>query len=83
MADAHVVRVGLRKIGPGSPGVLIQEDSAVSAGLEFSAEHRIFPKDGVPNSADFPTIEVYIEAEATAGFILRHMSQNIIVTIKE
>ena len=80
MAEAHVVRVGLIKIGP--QGGVIEEGQAISAKLEFSTEHRVFPNDNAPNSADHPTIEAYIEAEAIDDFILRHMSQNIIVTIK-
>lgn len=80
MAEAHVVRIGLVHVGP--QGTIMEEGQAINAKLDFSTEHRVFPKSGVPNSTNYPTIEDYIEAEAVDDFILRHLSQNLIVTIK-
>jgi hypothetical protein len=81
MAVAHVVRVGLKHVGP--QGTVLDGGDAINAKLEFSTEHRVFPRDNVPNSVNYPTIETFIENEAADGFILSHMSQNIIVTTQE
>jgi len=89
MALAHVVRTGLVKIKP--DGVVIQPTESISAHLEFSSEDRVLLNPNVPNTyvvgsdgstkvPAYPTIEDYIIAEAAEGFILRHLSQNMIVT---
>jgi len=80
MAEAHVVNVGLVHVGP--QGSVIQKSESIKAQLNFSTEHRVIPKSTVPNSADYPTVEAYIEAEAADDFILRHLGQYMIVTIK-
>jgi hypothetical protein len=91
MAVAHVVRTGLKKISP--TGQVVDSKEPISAHLNFSTEDRVLMNPNVPNTYTFgsdeesdekipayPTIEEYIVAEAAEGFILRHMSQNIIVT---
>jgi hypothetical protein len=89
MALAHVVRTGLKKIKP--DGMVIQGGETIGANLEFSSEDRVLMNPNVPNTyvtesdgatkvPSYPTIEEYIIAEAAEGFILRHLSQNIIVT---
>lgn len=91
MAEAHVAQVALVRIGPdGNP---IAEGSATKAQLEFSTEHRVILNSNIPNTygedsegkevPSYPTVEDYIMAEAADGFILQHMDQFIIVTIKQ
>jgi hypothetical protein len=80
MATAHVVYITLTRIGP--TGKLLVEGDTIGTRLNFSTEHRIIPKVTVPNSSNNPTIDQYIEAEAVDGFILQHLSEYIIVTIK-
>jgi len=81
MATAHVVHITLVKIGP--TGEIITEGQAINAKVAFSTEHRIMPKESVPNSSSYPTIEAFIEAEAADGFILNHLSQYMVVTTKQ
>ena len=80
MAEVHVVNVGLMKIGPG--GGMVSRGSTIMENLQFSTEHRIIPNDNVPNSADSPAVEAYLQAEAAAGFLPNHISQYLIVTVK-
>ena len=90
MAVAHVVRFSLMKIGP--TGVPISSTESIGANLVFSSEDRVLLNPNVPNTyttgsddsgsriPTYPTLEEYIMAEAAEGFILRHLSQNIIIT---
>jgi len=88
MAEAHVVRTKLTKIS--ATGTVLDGSEAISQHLDFSSEDRVMLNPNVPNTyttgsdgvivAAYPTIEEYIMAEAADGFILRHLSQNIIVT---
>lgn len=41
---------------------------------------RVIPRDAVPNSAGYPTIEAYLEAELSLGRRLLHSSDTVIVT---
>ena len=45
-------------------------------------EHRVIPDVAIANSANYPTIKKYLELEAADGYVLNHISQNIIVTYK-
>ncbi len=89
MADAHVASVGLVKVKPN--GDIIGSGDTISGHLEFSTEHRVLMNPNIPNTfstgtddgeaqALYPTMEEYIVAEATDGFILRHLSQYTIIT---
>lgn len=79
MAQTHVVRMSLVQVlATGA----IKTDNAMSIGEKITAntEVRVRPKSTVPNSADYPTIEDYIEAEGADGFVLVHLDQTYIVT---
>lgn len=47
---------------------------------EFSTEFRLNPDPTVPNTADYPTLKTYLEAEATDGFKFKHLDQTWVIT---
>jgi hypothetical protein len=79
MAEVHTVSVGLKKLNGGQ---LIAEDATIRERLEFTTEHRVLPNPNVPNSANTPSIEDYLIAEAADGFEPKYIGQYMIVTFK-
>lgn len=47
--------------------------------MRTSHQHVVLPDTTVPNSADYPTVPRFLQLEAADGYVLRHMSQNMIV----
>ena len=80
MAEVHVVNVGLKRVGSG--GQIVGTGTTIMENLQFTTEHRILPNPNVPNSSDYPTVEAFLIAEGTAGFIPNHIGQYVIVTVK-
>ena len=78
----HVVRVGLftvdaannQRINKNSPSTTFNQLK------NTSMEALVIPDSGIPSSAGYPTIKEYLEAEAAAGYTLRHMDQSFIIT---
>jgi len=77
--DVHTANIGLVKIGP--LGNVINEGDIVSARLQFSIEHRIFPDSSNPNTDGYPTIETYLAREATDFYEAVHVDQYKIITV--
>jgi hypothetical protein len=48
--------------------------------LRTSLDHRVVPNADIPNSAGWPTIKEYLEAEAADDYIANHISNTMIVT---
>lgn len=62
-------------------GTPINKNSATIAQVQHSdTEMRVIADAAIASSAGNPTIKAYLEAEATAGFTLRHMDNQMIVT---
>lgn len=77
----HVVNVGFLKVD--AVGNVIPKGNAttpISAHLSSGHEHRVLPDAAIPNSADYPTVKTYLEAEAADNYILNHMDQTTIIT---
>jgi len=53
---------------------------SITRARDFSTEHRILPDVAIPNSANYPTIKAYLEAEAGGGFKFAHMDQTYVIT---
>jgi hypothetical protein len=46
----------------------------------ISTEFRILPDASIPNSAGYPTIKAYLEAENSGGFKFKHIDQTYVIT---
>lgn len=76
----HYVTIGLVHIGP--DGQVLKKDSPIKRQLRFDTEQRVIPDANVPNSANYPTIQQYLTAEAAASFQPVQIGQTFIVTVK-
>lgn len=82
----HTVRVGFfstTKTLNGSAGTVIDKNgttTTINDVLNSVHEHRIIPDTSVTNSANYPRVDDYLKLEAAAGYIVKHMDQNMIVT---
>jgi hypothetical protein len=47
---------------------------------ESTLEWRVVPDASIPNSAGWPKVKAYLEAEATATFKFVHMDQTFLIT---
>lgn len=74
----HVVHVGVFTTVNGS--VVNKNDATINQMMRADTEHRVIPDASIPSSANYPTVKAYLEAEASAGFKLSHMTQSMIVT---
>lgn len=75
----HIVRVSLKTVNDlGQP--VDKTTASIQGMLHTHSEHRVYPSESSPNSANYPTIETYLQAEAADDFILGFMDQGIIVT---
>ena len=62
-------------------GTVISKETATIAQVAASnTEVRVMADAGIPSSAGNPTIKAYLDAEMVAGFELRHMNNNMIIT---
>lgn len=76
----HIVR--LRPIAVDATGAVIDKNKATIGQVARggSTEPRVIPDLNIASSANYPTIEDYIIAEAAAGFVVRHIDQTMIIT---
>ena len=80
--DIHYVNVAFRRVNSVTGQVVSADDPATTIGamLRTHSEHRVTPDVNVPNSAGYPTVKQYLEAEAADGFKLQYMDQTQIIT---
>ena len=45
-------------------------------------QHRLIVDPAIPNTADQPTVDAYLKAEADDDYVLQHIDQTTIVTYK-
>ena len=80
----HVVRVNIVPVN--SAGQFIDKNAettnpaTIGEMTDFNNEHRIIPDIAIANSADYPSVPAYIEAEAGINFVVHYMDQNMIIT---
>jgi hypothetical protein len=48
--------------------------------LNFSNQHRVMEDAGIANTANYPTVPAYLEAEARDNYVVHYLDQNMIVT---
>jgi hypothetical protein len=77
----HVARVGLFTVDAiGNVILKTRDDTPTRQFLSSGSEHRIIPDATIPNSNNYPNVEVYLHAEADDDYVLQHMDQTTIVT---
>jgi len=80
----HIARVNFVPVN--SLGVHIDKNgetnnpATIGEMTDFTNEHRIIPDSAMPNTANYPSVTAYLEAEAADNFVLHYMDQNRIVT---
>jgi hypothetical protein len=78
----HFVNVGEVRIS--REGKIYTPDSAsgmtIKDALHWHSEFRVFPDPNIPNSANYPNLKDYLNAEAASGFSFAYLSQNILIT---
>ncbi len=81
----HFVTVGPMKVSDDDNTVYYRSDSnkTIKECLNFREEHRVIPDvTKVPNSANSPTIQDYLNLEAVSGYSVIQVAQTFIVTQK-
>lgn len=62
-------------------GTVINKETATIAEVAASdTEMRVLPNDTVPNSADRPSIDTYLQRESGAGYSTKVVNNTIIIT---
>ncbi len=77
MATLHHAELRQVKIDAGGN---IIDSSPLKNHLNFSVEYRIVPDDDIPNSAGWPTLKEYLEAEASDSFEPKSITQALVIT---
>ena len=83
MASIHVARVGLFTVD--SNGNRLDKSRgqfSIAEALHSSMDHLLIPDATIPNSAGYPTIKDYLNAEALDGYEFRHLDQTFVITYK-
>lgn len=79
--SVHFVYIALIRIAPdGSVYNTSNSSKTIKESLNFTTEHRIMPDPTIPNSASYPDIKTYLEAEAASGYEPVQVEQTFIVT---
>jgi hypothetical protein len=81
MAQVHVARVGLFTVD--QTGTRLDKccpTTSINDLKNTRQEFLVLPDAGIPNSAGYPTLKAFLEAEAAAGFVLNHLDQSFAIT---
>lgn len=81
MAAAHCVKiVQVQVLADGT--IKTDNNMTIAQKITSNSQFRVQPKTGIASSANYPTIEDYVEAEGAIGFYVVHLGQTYIVTYK-
>lgn len=80
----HFVYVSPRSVDYAG-NILRKDDPSVTINQQLRSElsHRVVPDVNVPNSANYPDVKTYLQAEALDNYVVYHMDQNTIVTYNQ
>ncbi len=79
----HIARTAFLAINKATGLPVNKSDPATKINDVLKTEHRhvVLPDTtNAPNSAGYPTVDVYLRLEAANNYVLRHLDQNMIVT---
>lgn len=51
--------------------------------LQSQLDHRVIQDTTLPNTTNYPDIPTYLKLEAAQGYVLSHLSQNLVVTYQQ
>jgi hypothetical protein len=77
----HVARDTVLNVN--AAGVVLRKDDhtkTLKDHMTGEMSHRVIEDANIPNSAGYPSVKTYLEAEAFNNYVLQHMDQNTIVT---
>ena len=82
--NVHIAHVGFYKVSSDTGAVLTKDDptETIKQHLRFSQQHRVIADSTIPNTANYPTVDAYIELEAASDFVVQYMDQYTIITYK-
>ncbi len=75
----HIATIVMKPVNQAGQVVNRQQASCAEM-LRVTSEMRILEDATIPNTADFPTVKAYLEAEAGDDYVLNHMDQSQIIT---
>jgi hypothetical protein len=79
----HIARTAILAVNKNTGAVVRKDDTTTTIAdvLETEHQHRVLPDvTNAPNSSGYPTVDAYLRLEAAAGYFVRHLDQNMIVT---
>jgi len=80
----HVARVNFVAVDGSGQFIDKNADTAnpatIAEMLNFSNQHRVVADAGIANTANYPTVPAYLEAEAVDNYVIHYMDQNMIIT---
>lgn len=77
----HVARLGV--FTTNQNGTRIDKNdpnTKISEMLNTKMEMLVIPDPGIPNSAGYPNIKLYLELEDAENYELKHLDQSFIIT---
>lgn len=77
----HVARISVFTVD--SSGNRIDKsrgNHSISTMTNTSMDILVIPDASIPNSAGYPNVKTYLEAETADGFEFKHMDQSYIIT---
>ena len=75
----HIVHVALKPVNS-LGGVIHKESASIGEIGSSSTEPRVIPDSDIASSANWPSVDSYITAEAAIDFVVHYMDQNTIIT---
>lgn len=81
--EIHVARISVFTVD--SSGNRIDKSRgahSISTMTNTSMDILLIPDPSIPNSAGYPNVKSYLEAETADGFEFKHMDQSFIITSK-
>jgi hypothetical protein len=84
MASIHVAYLGQFTVNQsGSRIDKTNPNTPISAMLNTSMATLVIQDSTIQNTQNYPNLKSYLEAEIADGFVLQHLSQNIVITYKQ
>ena len=79
----HFVRLGLFTVDANGARVDKTSGTSINTLKSTSMEFLVIPDSAIGTTANYPTIKVFLQAEASADYVLHHLDQSIIVTYNQ
>ena len=77
--NVHVATIGFVKVDVNGNAINMNT-ATIAAVASGSSDNRVIPDPNIPNSAGYPTISTYLNAEYASGYKLLFIGPNMIIT---